>query len=373
MAYGLADLPDDIIFILFANVENARDLWALALSCRRLQHLVSNDGWRIFVRNRFASLDIPAPATGRHTWPQLAESMTWQSRCWDKRSLQFQALLPYFEPGRNGRPHGGNRALFMSVVDAHIDPASQEELVVWGAGEDIVARYRERQGRGKVSKSSWHKLDGKELGLSVGYDDVKTIKIVKHGSRPAIIAGRHNGQLSLLSAEPGHFGDRITTFGPTPGLDANAQHVFAQETINSLDILDNGSTRLLAAAARSSVRIYGLPEPGEAEVAPLTIYDLKENLVTAKWARLGNAKWMENGETMALGLVGCEDTLRYLALTPTGWTHHLAAKSERIEKEFSIKYDHTICPNSLEPVNLHSGAGRGTSLLLSSWRDGTVR
>jgi len=260
----------------------------------------------------------------------------------------------------------------MSVVDAHFDPVTQQELAVWGAGEDIVARYRERQGRGRASKTSWHKLDGKELGLSVGYDDVTTIKVVKHGSRRALVTGRHNGQLSLLSAEPDSFGERIAQFGPVPDTNTSAQQALEQETINSLDLLNNGSKGLIAAATKSTLRIYSLPEDAVDEIAPVTTYDVKEHVPTSG-SRLGCAKWMEQGEAVALALVGCKDPLRYLALTPAGWSHHVAAKSARVEREFHIKYDRTICPNSLEPVYMHSGARRGTSLLLSSWRDGTIR
>jgi hypothetical protein len=260
------------------------------------------------------------------------------------------------------------------VVDADFDPRTQQELVVWGAGEDIVARYRQRQGRGRASKTSWHRSDGKALGLSVGYDDVKAIKIFKHGSGQAMITGRHNGQLSLLSAEPDRFGERIAQFGPVPDPSINSQRSSEQDTINSLDVLHNGTRNLLAAATKSYVRIYGLSEDDAAEMNPLTTYDLKEgDLASNSAARLVCAKWMEEGESIALGLVGCKDPLRYLALTPSGWVHHTAAKSERVRKEFGGKHNGIVCPNSLEPVHLHSGARRGTSLLLSAWRDGTVR
>lgn len=372
MASPLADLPDDIVYILFASLENARDLWALGLSCRRFHHLIDNNAWRIFVKNRFPTLNIPDAAKKSHTWQQLAESMTWQSRGWDKRSLQYHALLPHLEPRRHGGPHAAQRGMFMAVVAARFDPDSQEELVAWGAGEDIIARYRGRQGRGKASEISWQKVYGRDLGLRVGYDDVTAIKIVKHANRRAIITGRHNGELSLLSAEQEDFGKRIVKFGSVVDPETGARKL-GQDTINSLDILDNGSTTLLAAGARSCVRIYSQLEEGDVDVAPVTVYDLKDSVLDSKWARLSNARWMENGDTLALGLVGCKDGLRYLSITPDGWTHHVAAKSERVAKEFSIKYDRTICPNSMEPVHLHSGAGSGTSLLLSSWRDGTIR
>jgi hypothetical protein len=264
-------------------------------------------------------------------------------------------------------------ASFMTVVDAQFDPAAQQELVVWGAGEDILARYRERQGRGKASRTSWHKLNGKDLGLTYGYDDVKAVKIVKHASGQAIVAGRHNGDLALLSADPDRFGERIATFGPVPDQSLTSQQLSESETINSLDVLDSSRGPLLAAAAKTTLRVYGLPEDDAAEISPLRTYDLKESILTSSSARLGGARWMGNGDSIALALVGCRDALRYLTLTPTGWSHHTAAKSERVSQEFRFKSDGAISPNSLEPVYLHSGAKRGTNLLLSSWKDGTIR
>jgi WD40 repeat protein len=255
----------------------------------------------------------------------------------------------------------------MSVVDAHFDPATQEELVVWSAGEDIVARFRERQGRGQVSKSSWYRLGGKELGFASGYDDIKAIKIIQRGSGQAIITSRHNGQLYLLSAERDRFGECIAKL--TPGFDSSSdsQKPLEQETTNSLDVLDDGRKRLLAAAERSCLRIYELPDGDITETNPLTAYDVGDS------ARLGGARWMEQGKSIALALSGTQDPLRYLALTPSGWTLHAAAKSERVAQEFDIKYDRTISSNSLEPVRRHAGAKGAASLLLSSWKDGTIR
>ncbi|KAK4249571.1 hypothetical protein C7999DRAFT_12591 [Corynascus novoguineensis] len=374
MTHRLPDLPDDILFLVLANLECTRDFRALALSCRRLHRLVSSDGWRIFVRTKFPSLAVPAPAAGSRTWRQLAESMTWQSRCWDKRSLQFHVLLPRQEFSGHGRRYGDGLGGFMSVVDAHLDLATQQELVVWGAGEDIHARYRERQGRGKASKVSWHKLGGNDSGLRGGYDDVKTLKVVKHGGSRAIIAGRHNGELSLLSAEPNCFGERIAQLGPVTEQNTSSQQLSEPDTINSLDIFQSSSGPLLAAAAKTTLRIYGLPEDDAEVISPLSTYDLRDNILFFSSARLGAARWLDNGDTIAMALVGCKDPLRYLARTPTGWSHHAAAKNERMEKEFGASFARTVTPNSLEPVHyLQSGARRGTSLLLSSWKDGTIR
>jgi hypothetical protein len=203
------------------------------------------------------------------------------------------------------------------------------------------------------------------------------LKVVEHVTGRAIITGRDNGQLSLLSVEPARFGHRLAQFvpssTPTSGLDDTSQQTAEQETINSLDVLESASGNLIAAATKSVVRVYGLPEEDASEVTPLNTYDLRNGVFTSSSARLCHAKWMEGGKSLALALTGCSDPLRYLELTPSGWTHHTAAKNVDLERQFDIKFDRTICPNSLEPVYRHGGSRGGTSLLLSAWRDGTCR
>ncbi|KAK3994560.1 hypothetical protein QBC44DRAFT_340731 [Cladorrhinum sp. PSN332] len=378
-AKKLTDLPAEILLLIFADFETARDLRALTLSCHTLHRIVREDGWRLFVKARFPSLSIPNPVSGRFSWQQLADSLTWQSRCWDRRALQFHALLPSNTPTNDRdarRQRGVNRRLFHAIVDAHFDPATQDELVVWGAGEDIIARHRERTSKDQVSKSSWHRIDGKDLGFQVGHDDVNTVKIVKHQTGRAILSGRHNGDLSLVSAEPESFGKHLSDLmltKPTEFESHSEPQQASEETVNSLDVLRSGTSTLIAAATKTSVVIYDLPEHLTPEITPLTIYDLKKDVFTSESSRLSRARWMEQGETIALALSGANNPLRYLTMTPTGWTHHAAAKNVDVAAKFELKDNGNLCPNSLEPVYRNGQTTGRTSLVLSSWRDGTIR
>nr|CDP28285.1 Putative protein of unknown function [Podospora anserina S mat+] len=367
------DLPLEIQFLVFANFDCASDLRALALTCKKLHSAVNNDGWRRFVERSFPSLSIPIPNGNRHTWEQLAESLTWQSRCWDRRALQFQVLLhsPHGDEVRRHRGNTRGRSLFHSVVDAHFDPATHEELVVWGAGEDIVGRYRERQGPDKPSKSSWHSVNGKELGFRAAYDDVNSVKIVNHHTGRAVVTGRHNGTLSLISAEPDRFGQPISEFKFGPPQTSETNNGSEPENLSSLDVLQHGSSTRIAAATRNGLAIFDLPADATTELEPSATFDLKTEIFSLNTSRLSRAKWMEQGETVALALSGSPDPLRYLSLTPTGLTHHTAAKNASIAAQFELKDNGNICPNSLEPV--YRTGGCRTSLLLSAWRDGTIR
>ncbi|KAK0640886.1 hypothetical protein B0T16DRAFT_203500 [Cercophora newfieldiana] len=381
MKQTLADLPVDILLIIFTHFDTARDLRALALQNRSLARLVRDDGWRIFVRHRFPSLVIPSnPSESHQSWRQLAESLTFQSRCWDKRALQFRGMFPV----RDGHAPGARRQQqhrFQPVVDSWLDPETGEELLVWGAGEDIVARYR-RRGSGPTAVDC-ARSRGKDVGLKGGYDDVRALSIVK-GQRSCdgqrvMVTGRDNGELVLLSAELDRFGERLVDFRPVPvdGEWGSSRVGGRHETINSVDVVRGGTGSLIAAATKSSVLVYEVPQDDRAEAFPLTSYDLRQGALATSGAPLSRpqlcrATWMGEEGLLALALKGCKDPLRYLEMTPSGWAQQAAAKNLDLERQFGIEYGN-ICPNSLQPVQRHATGRGGTSLLLSAWRDGSCR
>jgi len=383
MKQTLTDLPVDVLLMIFANLDSARDLRALALQNRSFSRLIRDDGWRVFVRNRFSSLSVPNLSEGNQTWRQVAESLTFQSRCWDKRALQFQGIFPVRDTHPRERRAQGH--LFQPVVDSYLDPDTQEEFVVWGAGEDIVARYRQKVGVGLPTTVSSARSQGKISGFKSGPDDIRAIAILKgqkmqDGSR-AFVTGRDSGELALLSAEPDRFGERLVDFRPAPVGSEDDNNVPSQavghETINSVGVISGGTGTLIAAATKSSVLIYDVPQDDSTEAFPSTAYDLRSdpfvnNGPPLQRPQLCRATWMGQDGFLALALKGCKDPLRYLELTPSGWTQHTAAKNVDLERQFGIDYGN-ICPNSLQPVQPHTSSRGGTSLLLSAWRDGSCR
>jgi len=428
----LADLPDDVLLLIFADLDSARDLRALALQCRSLARLVREDGWRVFVRNRFPSLAVPHPsgqspprppppagsaasetvngqdqaqkssvtASPRASWAQLAHSLAFQSRCWDKRALQFHGLLGNFaRQGRNqgNRPQRAQRegGMFQPVLDSYLDPHTGEEVMVCGAGEDLVARYRRggRRGDDKPLEVVSVRADGKDRGLHAGYDDIRAIKLVKEqrmwdGSR-VVVTGRDNGELALLSAEPERFGKMLVRLLPSDanGIGASPSHGLSigpgsrrgakQEPIRSVDVVRSGEGSLIAATNNSSVLVYDVPRDEATEAAPLAVYNLLTEQLGGGGAplqrpHLCSAVWMGQDSLLAVTVKGSSDPLRYVSITPTSWTHSAAAKNRDIEKMFGIEYKN-ICPNSLQPIHRVAGAKGGTDLLLSAWRDGSCR
>lgn len=372
----LDTLPDDILYLVLFHIETARDICSLALTNNRLRTVIQNgdgDGWRIFVRSCFPDASAPSLSSSSSSckWHHLANSLTWQTRAWDRRSLSFQAMMPSPPVSQRGRREGRRRqeAPFHPVLDAHFDFATREDLVVWGAGENLVARRRQgRSAHAVPEETVWHRLDGKDLGYRSGVDDITAVSLVENAcgrtGNLGVLVGRVNGHLVLLGADESDFGEQLAAF--TAGQESS------QGTINSVDVLRHKG--LVAAAAKSGAFLYSLPDVPGTDIAPTSYLDLPSQGLDPSAISLGNAKWM--GENMmALGLSGCQNALRYVTVNQTGFGDVETVKNPKLEERFDINYDKSrLCTGSLTPIDASSIAGGGGSnLLLSAWRDGTVR
>jgi len=368
---GLESLPDEILLTVAKDFECARDLSSLGRSARRLKQCVdSSSAWQDFVRMKFPFTTIP-PKSGNHDYKALAESLTYQSRCWDRRSIRFTGMYPAQQTQRRH-----TSLAFQPVIDVDYDMDSGREMVVWGAGEDIVARYRHKaKGQRQQASVSWRQHLGGEHGLRGGRDDVQTMDIVKlpHLLKgPAILVGRQNGDLSLLSAQSDHnFGQQLADFSPShpggPVVAAEGEEPLRQQQIMSVDVFDDSNQGLVAACNNLGVSVYQLPQDNNTtSIPPVALYDPQTT------QQLWNAKWMGSNNLLALAFRGTEDPLRYLTITPTGWTVTAAAKNARVVDEFLLR-NTSVYGTSLQPLHRYPGMTDPTPLLLSSWKDGTIR
>ena len=365
---------EDILRLIVSYLESAKDVYALSLTCRSLGQFVKTEGWRTFVRTRFPWFTLQPATPG--DWVKLGQSLRFQTRCWERRSFKFRAFLqdPRLFLGAPGRKNG---AFFQTVVDAYFDHDAEVELVVWGAGQDLVGRWRERGVFRGSSKVTWHESSGSRSGYFPGPDDIRALVVVRdpmgYSGEYGVLEGRDNGHLRLLSADAAQFGRPLATFQPQS---ANAHEIAAveQDTINSLDVGSHSDNLgRVAAATKSTVFLYQLPEDSScSQIAPLAAKNLREDLFQGrKDAALCSAKWV-GGDVIAVALKGVSNPLRYIQVTPTGMTYHTAATNMGLESEHGLKY-RNVCPNSLQPLWDNSLAKSGQRLLLSSWKDGTVR
>src|ERR1700761_8645187 len=105
----LENLPHGILIIVFSFLTTAQSVARLASTCKKLEGAVQADGWRVFVCSRFGSLTLPRRVED-YGWMDLARTLTWQSRAWDRRAFSLASLVPPVKGqlgnsarGRNGR------------------------------------------------------------------------------------------------------------------------------------------------------------------------------------------------------------------------------------------------------------------------------
>lgn len=378
-------LPDDVLLLIVVHLETAKDIRALLLANKRLASLVRADnesGWRAFVRSRFPSTPIPfvpsASSSSFPKWGEIASSLTWQSRAWERRSLSFQAMLPEtsLNQRRGQRRHQGTP--YHPILDAHFDFTGKEELVVWGAGENFIARRRKLGREGSCPEEVvWHRLEGKDLGYSAGRDDIKAVSVVEDvGDGLGALVGRDNGHLVLLDLSEKSFGEKLADFSPEFSTvdgteDFGPTTGFSQGTINSIDVLSR--KRLVAAATKAGVQLYQLPEESGAKVQPSAHLDLTTHHFDLPNTTLGYARWMGE-DMMAFALQGCQHQLRYATITPTGIETLSPYKNPALEDRFDISYSKgRLCTHSLTPIDASAITGGHSKLLLTAWRDGSVR
>lgn len=381
---SLPDLPDEIIFMVLKHLDTPRDLAALARTCKRAWRWVELEGWPVFVKTHFRLITIPDPERqaglqlGRH----LAESVTYQTTCWERRSIRFTAMHPAPQ-NQNSRRGGQTRGLaFPAIVDASYDTAMRREMVVWGAGENIVARYRQRGVDTSRITTYWRQHSGAAVGYRPGRDDIKALKILKLPEHPdrVILVGRENGDIDLLSAKADmNFGRKLANFSAehAQGLigGASAYEIARLRAINSLDVFqDDSGIGLIAAARDSRVMTYRLPAAGDSNpsrVPPSVVFELHDFIAWGmRDAVVLNAKWMGDPFNLAIALNGNLAPLRWLSITPDGWMVNHAARNDRLEAHFPTTG--AVLPSSIQPVKRFPGPG-STPLLLSAWKDGKVR
>ncbi|KAI1194425.1 hypothetical protein F5X97DRAFT_276919 [Nemania serpens] len=369
-------LPADILFIVLGYLDTARSVAHLAAACKGLYRLVLAEGWRIFVKNRFSSLALPTNSY-EQDWAALARVLTAQSRDWDRRAFVFHSLTP-----PNTRRHGARRGGAAQsipgaiIVDAHLRRRGgvDEELVVWGSGEDVVARIQ-RKGRTSVMSEDWHWCKGSDAGFVAGKDDTTAMSILKshpfgENEDAGVIVGRANGDLRLLSVGATSFGRTLMHFRPSP---SSSVH---QHEIQAIDVDSDSST--MVAGTREGVWLYSVQDDDlvvsdkvaePSYVDPITSISLKSAQQSAPFEFIRSTK-MLNKDTIAVALNRSLDPVRVLTVTPTGLEMSAPA---RIPNEHYSAGANPRTVRALLPIDVRSIASGGGSVFLSSWDDGTIR
>jgi hypothetical protein len=390
----LEKLPQGVLIIVFSFLTTAQSMARLASTCKKLDGAVQADGWRIFVRNRFKSLTLPRRIED-DGWMELARTLTWQSRAWDRRAFSLASLVPPVKQqpgnarsgrgsGRRGRGGRGGRGSVQTfpphiLVDASsklLGGHIEEETVAWGAGEDVVVRWRELR-HSSLNQEKWGTFEGAVTGFQSGTDDVTAISILDGATaNPALLVGRASGYMQLSSINPNYFGHSIAWFQPLPN---EAENSIEQKEIQHFDTSVSQNT--IAVVTKDNLFFYPLvdtqPSPNRDElvVEPTESINVRNMQNSQEFRVLREAKFMGNGD-LALGMSSSPAPLRYLTRTPAKTVITNAAKmqpSRRCTESYVYADGRPQTLRSILPVNKASVAGGSGTVILSSYDDGTIR
>lgn len=419
----LVGLPADLLLVILDHLDTARDLAHLADTCWALHQFMQRSGWRAFTKRAFPGAFAHALTAGIDEgdgddddndevprWTALADSLTWQSRAMDRRALGAQALLGrlhhvprskrqrpfapslavHFQPARSGAGGGAAARRRGAGVDG-------EEMLVVGAGEDVVARFRERRRPGRDGSAPapaprWRVHEGKTDAFRPGRDDVRAVAVVADAmgqpGRRGILAARDSGHLALLSAEPdARFGSTLARFAPADvvGEAEGSAPPIDQSRLYSIDVLSHGGSAsrgagIAAVTTPSDIVFYPLPADAAAAdaaavVRPLASFPMGDaGLYHTGTRQPYNARWMPADGVLAVGLGQGPRPLRYLATTPTGPMELTAAYGlPDLVAHYGLSETTLMVPSALEPIPPSAATGGNGCLVLSGWRDGTCR
>ncbi|KAH8666751.1 hypothetical protein BX600DRAFT_462458 [Xylariales sp. PMI_506] len=385
----LETLQLDVLLIIFGHLNTAQCLANLAATCRSLHNVIESRGWCTFVRSHFASLPLPKGIPDED-WKVWARAFTWQSWCWDRRAFSVTLLSPSDKRQQRGGAHARRRYRAQTtpchvIVDAGVDHigASQEETVVWGAGEDIVARIRRSGHIQPGSEEEWFSLQGSSLGFLSGRDDITSLSILNNLDQPGllsgVLAGRASGDLRLLSLDPSSFGWTEAVFMPA-SMDNSDDGVHQTEV--QAFVVDSSRTTL-ATISRDNLLLYPLhnpsdkaeeddPEADEHHTPVITaaeVIKVKELPRSRPFKFMRTIKFMDNGD-LAVGLAGSSQPLRYLTATPTGVELIAAAKmqvSDRCPEPYILDDRDLGTVGHIMPIDAASIIGGHGNVVLSSW------
>lgn len=368
---SLGSLPDDLLLDIVDQLDTARDVAHLSCLSRRTNTLIRQDGWKSFVKARFPSLAAPpGTATG---WNALADRLTYQDRCFEKRGLSLTFLHEKRPkgPARHRQP-GRQSVLCHSVLDALVVSSSQDELLAWGAGENLVVRLRPRASE---RQDAWKQLKGQEIGYFAGTGDITAISTIERRSVPEVLVGRANGDLQLLNTSAGKaFGQPTQNLLPleeneikVDQASSSARKSPGQLAVSWTEWQPEKS--LLASCQSSVLTLYDLSKPGNDDLRPVAYYDVSRDSAAEETSLIRSAKFMST-DIIACALGGSREPLRWSQVLPTGLQFVSAAQNldplDRVATKTEVTREEKTTIRAIEPVG-------GGNLLLSAWEDGTLR
>ncbi|PWW74337.1 hypothetical protein C7212DRAFT_212269 [Tuber magnatum] len=179
MTSKLLTLPTDILVSIIVHLPTASCLTHLSQTCKSLHTFISAEGWRVFVQCQHAGFHAKVTRALPHgksapTWSRWAEELTVTRSNWDNFGFLASGLFvegkwrsrrkKREEERRLGLRRREREGACVPVIDLWEEWASGEEVLVMGAGVNMMVRKRRRHGR----SDGWWRYEGVGAGAGAG-------------------------------------------------------------------------------------------------------------------------------------------------------------------------------------------------------------
>lgn len=377
MATNLDALPADIILDILTHIPNASGVSNFSRSSRKAHQIIQQNGWRTWTRNSFPTLNLPVKHTN---WNTVADRLTDLDRCWEKRGFLLHGFQEanavnnkrHHFHGRNGR----QTVSFYPVLDARLVETGGDELLVWGAGENLITRTRP-VASSNGTKDQWYTLKGTDAGYSAGFGDVTAVSIIERDTAPEVLVGRANGELKLVKATGKDFGNASQTLLPQE-LSLNQESGSSgtstprrspgQQAISWTEW--QPESNMVASCRNSTINLFNLTDNESPVLEPLAYHDMTEGSPDDELALIRGAKFMDK-DTIACALGNSRRPVRWGKITPTGLELFDVPNNSKPLEWVSAESDTVI--DDKTTVRAIETVGQSGNLLLSTWDDGTYR
>ena len=213
---SLEVLPPEILDHIVHYLPRAHDLANVCLTSKRLNRIITKEGWRAFVLANFPSIQTPSTS-----WQDAAHALTTLSRNLDRRAFICNELEPSgpirnVQDGRmleSWRRPTGQTMGFQAILDTYEEVigshwSSRNSIVAWSAGAELLIKTKSQNNKESANRSSsdWHVYRDKKY--IEGQDDITTVNIVRpahplasssRSSNCQIVIGRASGELTSVA------------------------------------------------------------------------------------------------------------------------------------------------------------------------------
>lgn len=330
MGSVLAQLPVELLIQIISHFETARTLFYFSQTCKRLHDYVERDGFRVFVQNRFPSIQTPP------FWRDAAHALTTLSRNWDRRAFLARYLMPKLDrpsayseqrPKYLWKLPVTQAMKYQPILDSYEECmggnwSSRKQIVAWGSGSELFLRSKrmgeilelvsedalvKEQPSGHLDqhhhRSSWATY--RQSCFVEGLDNITSINLLPSLSghdQEMMVVGRASGDLNLLNVSTSSLQSRVLTEFAT-----NRRRV-RSATTNKLS-----SPLLAVCLSDSSLALYPI-HPEEGYTKPVDVNTIR---VSEKAGKMCCTRFLRS-DRLAIGLKSSHEAIHVYDVTPDG-------------------------------------------------------